>query len=198
MIIERLSIIDLSAPLHRMTQLIRGSLLTGEHIFYIAIQILVFFLVPVIVIKQRQFFQSEAVFAAVSWLFLFPFLYFSWNEIGFRLLILAPVMLGPWLINLKVKFPKTAAAVFFCASILFTVESTVHLASAKGPNYSAFRESFSSIETYAEGRRLVVHRGLAGFLWYEKGIRSENFLPVTETPKYLRLVYAFSPDIFEF
>jgi hypothetical protein len=107
-------------------------------------------------------------------------------------------MLGPWLINLKVKFPKTAAIVFFCASILFTAESAAHLASAKGPNYSTFRESFSSIETYAEGRRLIVHRGFAGFLWYEKGIRSENFLPVTETPRYLRLVYAFSPDVFEF
>ena len=63
---------------------------------------------------------------------------------------------------------------------------------------NSLSKSFKSIETLAHGRRLIVHRGLAGFLWYEKGIRSENFLPAEEPAKYLRLVYAFSPDILEF
>jgi general stress protein CsbA len=197
MLLERLSIISLSAPLHRMTQFIRGDLFTGERVFYIAMQLAVFFLIPVVVIKRRQWFESEVIFAAVSWLFLFPFLQFSWNELGFRLLILAPLMLGPWLINLNIKFPKIAAVVFFAASILFTVESAANLAAAKGPDYRAFHETFKNIKAHAAGRRLIVHRGLAGFLWYEKGIRSENFLPVKDPERYLRLVYAFSPDVLE-
>ncbi|MCL1836416.1 MAG: hypothetical protein FWG46_02580 [Treponema sp.] len=198
MILERLSIISLGAPVHRMTQFIRGGLLAGERVLYIFMQVAVFFLVPAVVIRRRQFFQSEGIFAAVSWLFLFPFIQFSWNEIGFRLLILAPLMLGPWLISLNIRFPKAAAIVFFGASVLFTAESARNLAVVKGPDYREFRETFKSIEDLAGGRRLIVHRGLAGFLWYEKGIRSENFLPAVEPDRYLRLVYAFSPDILEY
>jgi hypothetical protein len=198
MIVERLSIISLNAPLYRITQFIRGSLLPGEHAFYIIIQLAVFFLVPAVIVIRRQFFRPEVIFAAVSWLFLFPFFQFSWDGIGFRLLILAPLMLGPWLINLNVKFPRITAFVLFTASILFTFESALNLAAVNGPDYRTFHEDFASIEDHVENRRLIAHRGLAGFLWYEKGIRSENFLPAEETEKYLRLVYAFSPDILEF
>jgi hypothetical protein len=205
MIAERLSIISMDAPLGRMTQFIRSSLLPGEHVFYVVIQAAVFFLVPAVVIVRRQFYMPEVIFAAVAWLFLFPFLQFGWNEVGFRLLILAPIMLGPWLIQLNIKLPgdkgitaKVVALVFFAASLWFTTESALNLAVAKGPDYRALRVDFASIEDHVKDRRLIVHRGLAGFLWYEKGIRSENFLPVEKPEKYLRLVYAFSPDILGF
>jgi hypothetical protein len=197
MIAERLSVISLGAPLHRMTQFIRGSLLPGEHVFYIVIQTAVFFLVPVIVVIRKQYLRPLVVFAAVAWLFVFPFLKFNWDGVGFRLLILAPLMLGPWLINLKVKFPKITAIVLFAASICFTFESALNLAAAKGPDYKSFHAEFASIEGLAKNRRIIAHRGLAGFLWYEKGIRSEYFLPTDKAEKYLRIVYAFSPDILE-
>jgi hypothetical protein len=197
MIAERLSVVSLDAPLHRMTQFFRGSLLPGEHIFYSIIQIAVFFLVPVIVVMRKQFLRSQVIFAAVAWLFVFPFLQFSWDGVGFRLLILAPLTLGPWLINLKVKFPRVTAFILFAASICFTVESALNLAAAKGPDYKSFHAEFASIEDLAKNRRLIAHRGLAGFLWYEKGIRSEYFLPTDKSEKYLRIVYAFSPDILE-
>jgi hypothetical protein len=219
MIAERLSIIRADAPLGRMTQFIRSSLLPGEHVFYVVIQVAVFFLVPAVVIIRRQFyrrgtsaqlglggrFKPEVIFAAVAWLFLFPFLQFGWNEVGFRLLILSSLMLGPWLISLNPKIPgdknitaRVAAIVFFAASIWFTTESVLNLAAEKGPDYRALNKDFASIEDHVKNRRLIAHRGLAGFLWYEKGIRSENFLPVDKPEKYLRLVYAFSPDILEF
>jgi hypothetical protein len=53
------------------------------------------------------------------------------------------------------------------------------------------------METLAVGRSVIAHRGLAGFLWYEKGIRSENFVPPAEAGDYLRLAYFFSPAVFE-
>jgi len=197
MIIERVSIISLSAPVHRITQLFSANLLLGERVFYIAIQIAAFLLIPVVVIKDRLFFKPELAFAAVGWLFLFPFLSFSWDGLGFRLLILAPLMLAPWLMKIKPRFPKVAALIFIIASLYFSVESALNLAVVKGPDYQAFKETFQSIETQVRGRRVIAHRGLSLFLWYEKGIRSENFLPAADEDKYLRLVYAFSPDILE-
>jgi len=197
MIIERVSIINLSAPVHRITQLFSANLLLGERVFYMTIQITAFLLIPVVVIKDRQFLKPELAFAAVGWLFLFPFLPFSWDGLSFRLLILAPLMLAPWLMKIKPRFPKTAALIFTVASLYFSVESALNLAIVKGPDYQAFKETFQSIETQVRGRRVVAHRGLSLFLWYEKGIRSENFLPAGDEDKYLRLVYAFSPDILE-
>ena len=197
MILERISIVSLSAPVHRLTQLFSGDLLPGERVFYIAIQITAFLLIPLVVIKGRQFFKPELVFAAIGWLFLFPFLHFTWDGLGFRLLILAPIMLAPWLMQVRPPFPKAAALVLAVASLYCTVESAMYLAIVKGPDYRAFENTFKSIETYAKGRRVIAHRGLAGFLWYEKGIRSENFLPAGSEDKYLRLVYAFSPEILE-
>ena len=195
MIADRFSLFSLSAPMHRMTQFVKGNLLLGEKIFYVFTQLAVFFFVPAIIIMRRQFLRSEVIFAALAWLFLFPFLQFSWDEIGFRLLILAPLLLAPWLISLKLKYSRAASIVFFAASIAFSAESVKNLSLVKGPDYRDYEKTFASIETQVSGRRLIAHRGLAGYLWYEKGIRSENFIPASDNEKYLRLVYAFSPDI---
>ncbi|GHU05247.1 hypothetical protein FACS1894147_11240 [Spirochaetia bacterium] len=199
MIAERLSAFALSAPLHRLVQLSSNQLSIGERIFYTTMQIAAFFLLPFMVIRKRLFFKGEFVFAAIGWLFLFPFLHFTWDGIGFRLLILAPLMIAPVLMGIELPPPiaKTAAGVFIAAALLFSIEASQNLARNKGPDYRALRKDFTSIEALTSGRRVIAHRGLAGFLWYEKGIRSENFLPVSEHEKYLRLVYAFSPEIFE-
>jgi hypothetical protein len=55
----------------------------------------------------------------------------------------------------------------------------------------------NGIEALASGRRIIARRGLSGFLWYEKGVRSENFIPPEEEAPYLRLVYFFSPETLE-
>jgi hypothetical protein len=201
-ILERLPAFDITAPLHRMVQLNTGRLLAGERIFYIFMQIAVCFLVPPVLIKKRQFYRPEFVFALIGWIFLFPFLRFSWDETGFRLLILTPLVMGPWLLKLESPsssglFFRIAGIVFIAGSVLFTVESARNLR-FKGPDYTAYARDLGSLEKPAKGRRVIAHRGLAGFLWYEKGIWSENFIAAPgEEDKYLRLVYAFSPEIFE-
>jgi hypothetical protein len=184
-------------------------------------------------IKKRLFNRSEAVFGVMAFLFVFPFLEFSWDGTGFRLLLLAPLMLAPFLMALEAPGPSlypapdsaaegessvpksessvprekaarksglvrnSIAALFIAGSVLFTIESALKLASSKGPDYKALAEEFASIETLARGKRLIAHRGLAGFLWYEKGIWAENFTPAEESDRYLRVVYAFAPEIFE-
>ena len=197
MILERLEFIGPGAFVHRFVQLFRSPLLKSERIFYITLQISVFFLIPYIAIKDKWLNKSCLVFAATGWLFLFPFLHFTWDGLGFRLLILAPVMLAPAFMQMRPRFPKVIAMILIVASIWFTSESVQHLAFDKGPDYRAYKETFKSIEAMVKGRRLIVHRGLAGFLWYEKGIRSENFRPLDGEDRYLRMVYAFSPEIFE-
>jgi len=69
MILERISIASLFTPVHRLTQLFSGDLLPGERVFYITIQIAAFLLIPLAVIKDRQFFKPELVFAAIGWLY---------------------------------------------------------------------------------------------------------------------------------
>jgi hypothetical protein len=196
-ILERLSYFSFSAPRHRLVQFSGARLFPGEHIFYIFMQVAVFFAVPFTVLRKKQFDKPEFVFALAAWLFLFPFLRFSWNEIGFRLLILAPLMAAPWLMDLSPRsFSRIAGVILALGSLLFTAEAALRLRS-KGPDYAGYARDFAALETLAKGRRVIAHRGLAGFLWYEKGIRSENFIPPGERERYVRLVYAFSPVLLE-
>jgi hypothetical protein len=228
-LLERREALALDAPYQRIRQFSGTRLLPGERIFFILLQTLPVFLVPWLVIKRRLFAQSETVFGLMAFLFVFPFLTFSWDGAGLRLMLLAPLMLAPFLIahnnpapaktpaglaaaglttaglsaggltaGLSAGKAKTGiAALFIAGSVLFTVESAQKLASSKGPDYRQLAGEFASIEELARGRRLVAHRGLAGFLWYEKGIWAENFTPVEEAERYLRVVYAFSPETFE-
>jgi hypothetical protein len=202
-LLERLDILALDAPYRRLQQFSGPRLLPGERVFYILLQILPVFLVPALIIKRRLFRRSEAAFGLMALLFVFPFFEFSWDGTGFRLLLLSPLMLGPFLIALEEAVPSSrvwknaAAALFICGSVLFTIESAWKLAASKGPDYKELAVEFASIEELARGRRLIAHRGLAGFLWFEKGIWAENFAPAEEDRRYLRVVYAFAPEIFE-
>ncbi|MDR1429296.1 MAG: hypothetical protein LBI85_03320 [Spirochaetaceae bacterium] len=216
-LLDRLGVFSLAAPLDRLRQLGGTRPLPGEKIFYIILQILPVFLVPCLVVKKRLLGRSEAVFGLLAFLFVFPFLEFSWDGTGFRLLLLEPLMLAPLLLaagepvmplgvitagsaaggNTGRPLGAAIAALFIAGSVLFTAESALRLAPSKGPDYRRLAGEFASIETLARGRRLIAHRGLAGFLWYEKGIWAENFIPSGENGRYLRVVYAFTPEIFE-
>ncbi len=195
---DRLPYFNITEPYHRIIQLSSNQLLPGERIFYLLTQISLFFLIPFITVKYKQLLNPVSVFAYMGWLFVFPFLAFSWDEIGFRLLILAPVITAPWVMQLKFPIINTVVGILFLVGcILFTLESAQNLADVKGPDYQSYAEEFENIEDLVRGRRVIAHRGLAGFLWYEKGIWSENFTPRTEQDSYLRIVFAFAPEIFD-
>jgi hypothetical protein len=201
-IFDRLPPLDVYEPVHRLVQLSGNQLLATERVFYTLLQISLVFLVPYMAIRRRRFSTPECVFALSAWLCVFPFLRFSWDELGFRLLILAPLMAAPWLMSLgdTAKPPRglnMSGIIFAAGGIVFTVSAIAQLAPAKGPDYKLYEKVFAGIENLARGRRLIAHRGLAGFLWYEKGIRSENFIPTENPDTYLRLVYAFAPEILE-
>jgi hypothetical protein len=204
-LLDRLGAFSLAALPARLKELGGTRLLPGERIFYLLLQIFPPLLVPAMVIKRRLFGRSETVFGLLAFIFAFPFLEFSWDGIGFRLLLLEPLMLAPLLMAVAEGSPflrignvrRFAAALVIAASAWFALESARHLTTSKGPGYRQLAVEFASIETLVRGRRLVAHRGLAGYLWYEKGIWAENFTPAEERGRYLRVVYALSPEIFE-
>jgi hypothetical protein len=201
---DRLSRFSLMEPLHRLRQLSTSQLLPGERIFYTLTQAGLFLFVPLGVLRWRRFDRPGVIFACVAWLFVFPFLRFTWDGIAFRLLLLAPLMASPWLMELAGfmergprRATKALGLVFFAAAALFAAESAARMVALKGPDYRTYMKDFTSFEDSVRGRRVIAHRGLAGFLWFEKGIWSENFIPSSDSGLYLRLVYAFSPEIFE-
>jgi hypothetical protein len=196
---DRMPPLDIQAPLTRLLQLSGPRLWPGERIFYILLQVSLVFLIPWTLIRQRRPLASDSLFGFLAWLFVFPFLSFSWDGTGFRLLIMAPLFAAPWLMSQNLKFFSRGAAIFFIAgSLCFSAGAVQRLAHSKGPSYARYERELSSLETLAAGRRLIAHRGLAGFLWFEKGIRTENFIPpAEESSRYLRLAFFFPPEIFE-
>jgi hypothetical protein len=189
----RMPPLDIEAPLRRLARLSGPDLLPGERIFYTLLQLSLFFIIPLPLIRRP--FSPAAPLGFLAWIFVFPFLSFSWDGTGFRLLIMAPLFAAPWFME---RNPKALAVpvgiVFMAGSILFTAGAVQRLARSKGPDYSRYQRDLGGLETLASGRRIIAHRGLAGFLWYEKGIRSENFIPPAEEGAYLRLVYFFAPE----
>jgi hypothetical protein len=193
---SRMPPLDLDAPLRRLLLFNSRRLWPGERIFYTLSQLLLFFLVPPALIRRP--FAPAAFWGFLAWLFVFPFLRFSWDETAFRLLIMAPLFAAPWLMERNLKAFSVPAGIFLLAGcVLFSAGAVARLARSKGPDYAVYQREFASLESLAAGRRIIAHRGLAGFLWYEKGIRSENFVPPAEEEAYLRLVYFFSPRTLE-
>ncbi|MDR1239045.1 MAG: hypothetical protein LBK27_02945 [Treponema sp.] len=199
----RMPPLDIQAPIQRLVQLNGHRLWIGERIFYTLLQVSLLFVIPWALIRQRRPFAPASLFGFLAWAFVFPFLRFSWDGLGFRLLIMAPLFAAPWLIDLEMKQGRkavflTAAVLFFAGSGFFISGALQYLARGKGPDYARHERELDSLKTLAAGRRIIAHRGLAGFLWFEKGIRSENFIPPPEeADRYLRLVYFFSPETFE-
>jgi hypothetical protein len=215
---ERMPPLDLQAPLQRLLQFRGRRLWPEERIFYTLLQIFLFFAVPPTIIRRP--FAPAALFGFLAWLLVFPFLRFSWDGTSFRLFIMAPLFAAPWLMDRfnentdrrvgrftvrcidrfinrnRASFSMAAGILLAAGCVVCTAGALRHL-SSKGPDYDLYRRELGSLETLAAGRRVIAHRGLAGFLWYEKGIRSENFIPPTEAGDYLRLVYFFSPAVFE-
>jgi hypothetical protein len=168
-----------------------------ERLFYPLLEVFLFFLIPWTLIRRP--FTAASIFGFLAWLFVFPFLSFSWDGPGFRLLIMAPLFAAPWLMERNLKpFARPAAFLFAAGCVFFIAAAMQGFARHKGPDYARYGRELGSLETLAAGRRIIAHRGLAGFLWFEKGIRSENFIPpAEETDRYLRLVYFLSPETFE-
>jgi hypothetical protein len=206
----RMPPLDLRSPLGRLLQFQSRRLWPEERIFYTLLQIFLFFAVPPTIIRRPL--APASLFGLLAWLLAFPFLRFSWDGTSFRLLIMAPLFAAPWLMdrfNGKSDRPigrfisRNRASLSRAAGILLTAGSVLCIAgalrhlSSKGPDYDLYRRELGSLETLAAGRRVIAHRGLAGFLWYEKGVRSENFIPPAEAGDYLRLAYFFSPVVFE-
>jgi hypothetical protein len=193
---SRMPALDMEAPLRRLAQFSGPRLLPGERIFYTLLQLSLFFLIPWPLIRRP--FSPAAPLGFLAWIFVFPFLSFSWDGTSFRLLIMAPLFAAPWLMEQNLKaLARPAGIVLIAGSILFSAASVRDLAHSKGPRYSLLRRDLGGLETLAAGRRVIAHRGLAGFLWYEMGIRSENFIPPAEEGPYLRLVYFFAPETLE-
>jgi hypothetical protein len=188
---------DIEAPFRRLLELSSRRLWIGERIFYPLLEISLFFLIPRTLIRRP--FAPASIFGFLAWLFVFPFLRFSWDGLGFRLLIMAPLFAAPWLMERDLKsFSRPAALLFAAGCVFFIFTGARDFARHKGPDYARYERELESLETLAAGRRIIAHRGLAGFLWFEKGIRSENFIPpAEETGRYLRLVYFLSPETFE-
>jgi hypothetical protein len=203
---DRMPPLDIQAPFHRFLQLSGRRLWRGERIFYPLLQVSLFFLIPWTLIRQRRPFAPASLFGFLAWLCVFPFLRFSWDGLGFRLLIMAPLFAAPWLMERELKSffrplaspAKWVPGLLTAGSVFFISAAIPEFVRLKGPDYARYEQELGSLETLAGGRRVIAHRGLAGFLWFEKGIRSENFIPPEEEAgRYLRLVYFFSPETFE-
>jgi hypothetical protein len=191
----RMPPLDLEAPLRRLLQFNSRRLWPEERAFYILLQLSLFFLIPPALISRP--FASASPFGLLAWLFVFPFFHFSWDGAAFRLLIMAPLFAAPWLMGRRLRSFSRAAGLLLAAGCVFFTAGAPQRLAAKGPDYGLYRRELGSLGTLAAGRRIIAHRGLAGFLWYEQGLRSENFVPPPEEGDYLRLVYHFSPGIFE-
>ncbi|MDR1428912.1 MAG: hypothetical protein LBI85_01360 [Spirochaetaceae bacterium] len=199
---ERMPPLDLQAPLLRLLQFRSRRLWPEERVFYTLLQIFLFFAVPLTVIRRPL--APSSLFGFLAWLCVFPFLRFSWDGTAFRLLIMAPLFAAPWLMDRfrdrpmrRLKLFSGAAGVLMAAGCVVFTAGALQRLTTKGPGYDLYRRELGAMETLAAGRRVIAHRGLAGFLWYEKGVRSENFIPPEEEGEYLRLVYFFSPTVFE-
>jgi hypothetical protein len=196
---DRLADLAWAAPVMRIQAMAGSRLSWGERLFYLSLQIVVPVLVPVILIRKWRPWDSGTLFAIVGWVFVFPFLGFSWDGIGFRLLILAPIFVGLWLCAREPgRMGRTLGIVAIVVALGFTTETAVRMNSSKGPDYALLARQMTGITDLARGRRLVAHRGLAGYLWYEHGIWTENFTPATgDADRYSRIVYGFTPEILD-
>jgi hypothetical protein len=204
----RMPPLDIQAPLQRLIQFQSRRLWPEERAFYTLLQIFLFFAIPPALIRRPL--APSSLFGLLAWLFVFPFFRFSWDGTAFRLLIMAPLFAAPWLMDqLRGRagnrnltwfsgrwFPRAAGILLISGGVIFTAGALRWL-NSKGPDYDLYRRELGAPETLTAGRRVIAHRGLAGFLWYEKGVRSENFIPPAEAGEYLRVVYFFSPAIFE-
>jgi hypothetical protein len=195
---ERMPPLDPGAPLQRLLQFRSRRLWPEERVFYTLLQIFLFFAIPWTIIRRPL--VPGSLFGFSAWILVFPLLHFSWDGAAFRLLIMAPLFAAPWLMD---RFTDRNSKLFRAAGVLLAAGCVVFSAgalrglSSKGPDYALFRRDLGALEIPAAGRRIIAHRGLAGFLWYEKGIRSENFIPPPGEGEYLRVVYFFSPAVFE-
>lgn len=201
---ERFPTLAWNAPIHRLIQFARGSLSPGERIFYLALQLAVPLVVPWAEWRRLRHDgpsgarREEFWFAAAAWASLFPFLEFGWDEAGFRLILQTPLLLAPWLLECRPgpRLGRALGGLMFAAALAFSAEAVGGSIAAKGPDYVELAIDFRHAAELADGKRLVAHRGLAGFLWFEHGVWTENFTPEADAADgFKRIVYGFGPEI---
>lgn len=222
---DRFDAIRLGALFRRLRSIGEADLLPSDRLWYFGLSLLVPVGVPLVLLGHRQWRSAGGVFWLSAWACCVPVLSFDWDGLSFRLLLLAPLLLalgilwsddfGPVpAVTQAARASKQAAASVEKASapnrrrqiaavalalvaLASLGEGLARFATNKGPDYRAFAAVFADLPAAAAGRRVVAHRGLAGYLWYELGIWAENFAPTEQIERYDRLVYAFRPELLQ-
>ncbi len=195
---DRLSSFSFTAAINRINNFLHSNLHTGERIWYLLIQFLIPFSLIFTFTGKLKIQSLSSLFFILSQVMVFPFLAFSWDGLGFRFLLLAPVFFFLWILFQNAYTPKNnlVPIVLILLSGSFFTESLFVLHKDKYPDYRVLDLELADLEYYTHGKKLVAHRGLAGYLWFEKGIWTENFMPTKNTNEYYRLVYGFKEEMF--
>lgn len=222
---DRFDAVRLGAFFRRLRSIGEADLLPSDRLWYFGLSLLVPIGVPLVLLGHRRWRSAGGVFWLAAWACCVPVLSFDWDGLSFRLLLLAPLLLALGILwsddfgpvpavtqtaraskqaaasakkaavpNRRRQIAAVALALVALASL---GEGLARFATNKGPDYRAFAGVFADLPAAAAGRRVVAHRGLAGYLWYELGIWAENFTPTEQIERYDRLVYAFRPELLQ-
>lgn len=222
---DRFDALRLGAFLRRLRSIINADLLPSDRLWYLGLSLFVPIGVPLVLLRYGRWRSSRGAFWIVAWACCFPLLSFDWDGLSFRLLLLAPLMLALGILwpddcgpvptaalsprasghtggpDKEAIAPTRGRQIAALALVLLALaslgEGLARFAANKGPDYRAFAGVFTDLPEAASGRRVVAHRGLAGYLWYELGIWAENFAPTNQIERYDRLVYAFRPELLQ-
>ncbi len=146
-----------------------------------------------------------AALAAAHAACVLPLTGFGWDLLSYRLMLAAPpfaalaaaalfAVLPARPRNLAgplVSVPALALAAWLAAGSSAALEP-------RRPPYGLFAADLAGLrDAVPAGWSVLAARGLAGFIWYELGVPSENFEPAADSPrKYARLAWGTGPAMY--